>query len=51
MKLAGKDIPTTVDVPFKLRQVQKGMCNPDLPLDASVSSTLDGDLLKAMFKK
>ena len=51
MKLAGADIPTTVDVPFKFRQVQKGMCNPELPQDASVSTTLDDDMLKAMFKK
>lgn len=51
MKLAGTDIPTTVDVPFKFRQVQKGMCNPELPQDASVSTTLDDDMLKAMFQK
>jgi ABC-type sugar transport system substrate-binding protein len=51
MKLSGADIPTTVDVPFKFRQVEKGMCNPDLPQDASVSSTLDDQMLKAMFQK
>jgi len=51
MKLSGADIPTTVDVPFQFRQVQKGMCNPALPQDASVSSTLDDEMLKAMFQK
>ena len=51
MKLAGKDVPTVVGIPFQFRQVQKGMCNPDLPLDASVSTRLDGDMLKAMFAK
>ena len=50
MKLAGQDIPTVVDVPFKFRQVTKGMCNPELPLDAAVSTRLDNDMLKAMFK-
>jgi ABC-type sugar transport system substrate-binding protein len=51
MKLAGADIPTVVDIPFKFRQVEKGMCNRDLPLDASVSTRLDSDTLKAMFAK
>ena len=40
-----------VNVPFKFRQVTKGMCNPDLPQDASVSTRLDNDMLKAMFAK
>ena len=51
MHLAGQDIPTVVDVPFRFRPVVKGMCNTDLPLDASVSTRLDGDMLKAMFAK
>jgi ribose transport system substrate-binding protein len=51
MKLAGADIPTVVNVPFKFRQVTKGLCNPDLPQDASVSTRLDNDMLKAMFPK
>jgi ribose transport system substrate-binding protein len=51
MKLAGQDIPVVVDVPFRFRQVTKGMCNPDLPQDASVSTRVDDDMLKAMFAK
>ena len=51
MHLAGKDVPTVVDVPFRFRPVVKGICNPDLPLDASGSTRVDGDMLKAMFKK
>jgi ABC-type sugar transport system substrate-binding protein len=51
MKRAGKDIPVTVDIPFSFRQVEKGMCNEALPLDASVSTRVDGDMLKAMFAK
>ena len=50
-KLAGGDVPTVVDVPFRMRQVVKGMCNPALPEDASVSSTISDDMMKTMFKK
>jgi ABC-type sugar transport system substrate-binding protein len=49
MKRAGQDVPVVVDIPFSFRQVQKGMCNPDLPQDASVSTRVDNDMLKAMF--
>lgn len=49
MSLEGQDIPVVVDVPFRFRQVTKGMCNPDLPQDASVSTRVDDDMLKAMF--
>jgi hypothetical protein len=51
MKLAGAEIPAVVDIPFKFRQVEKGMCNKDLPLDASVSTRIDSEMLKAMFVK
>ncbi len=51
MKLEGKDVPPTVNIPFQFREVTKGMCNPDLPLDASGSTRLDGEFLKAMFPK
>ena len=50
-KLAGGDVPTVVDVPFRMRQVVKGMCNPALPEDASVSSTISDEMMKTMFKK
>ncbi|MCB1502031.1 MAG: substrate-binding domain-containing protein [Bauldia sp.] len=49
MKRAGQDVPVVVDIPFSFREVVKGMCNPDLPQDASVSTRLDADMLKAMF--
>lgn len=51
MKKEGKDVPPAVDVPFKMKPVVKGLCNPALPQDASVSTLLDGDMLKAMFVK
>ena len=34
-----------------MKPVVKGMCNPDLPLDTSVSTLVDGEMLKAMFAK
>lgn len=51
MHLAGQDVPTVVDIPFRFRPVEKGMCDESLPLDASVSTRLDGEMLKAMFAK
>ncbi len=41
----------TIDVPFRMKQVAKGMCNRALPEDASVSTLLDNDMLKAMFSE
>jgi ribose transport system substrate-binding protein len=51
MKKAGGDVPANIDVPFRMKQVVKGMCNRALPEDASVSTLLDNDMIKAMFAK
>jgi ribose transport system substrate-binding protein len=51
MKKAGQEVPPNVDVPFRMKRVVKGMCNPSLPEDASVSTLLDNEMLKAMFAK
>lgn len=50
-KLRGEDVPTLVDVPFKMKQVAKGMCNKDLPEEMPVSTLVDADMLAKMFKK
>ena len=34
-----------------MKQVVVGLCNPALPEDASVSTLIDGDMMKAMFAK
>jgi hypothetical protein len=34
-----------------MHQVVKGMCNHELPEDASVSTLVDSDMMKAMFAK
>ncbi len=51
MKKAGMEVPARIDVPFKLKPVVKGLCNPALPEDASVSTLLDNEMLQAMFAK
>jgi len=51
MKHAGQAVPASVDVPFKMKRVTRGLCNPALPEDASVSTLIDGEMLKAMFTK
>jgi ribose transport system substrate-binding protein len=51
MSRDGNDVPANIDVPFRMKQVAKGMCNRALPEDASVSTLLDNDMLKAMFSK
>jgi len=51
MEKEGKDVPGKIDVPFKMKQVTKGLCNPTLPEDASVSTLIDSDMMKAMFAK
>lgn len=49
MKKAGQDVPPGINVPFSMKPVVTGLCNPDLPLDASASTLIDKDMLKAMF--
>ena len=50
-KLRGEEIPAVVDVPFKMKQVQSGMCNQSLPQEIPVSSLVDADMLAQMFQK
>jgi len=51
MKRAGDTIPASIDVPFKMHRVVKGLCNPALPEDASVSTLVDNEMMQAMFPK
>lgn len=51
MKKEGKDVPVAIDVPFKMHAVHKGLCNPAIPEDASVSTLVDDEMMKAMFPK
>lgn len=50
-KLRGEEVPAVVDVPFKMKQVAKGMCNPSLPEEMPVSTLVDAEMLALMFKK
>jgi ABC-type sugar transport system substrate-binding protein len=51
MKKEGKDVPATVDVPFKMHEVHKGQCNPAIPESASLTTLVDNDMMKQMFAK
>ncbi|TGP21459.1 MULTISPECIES: substrate-binding domain-containing protein [unclassified Mesorhizobium] len=48
--IAGEKIPADLQIPFSLKPVKKGLCNRDLPMETSVSTTVDAEMLKAMFK-
>ncbi|MEQ8345443.1 MAG: substrate-binding domain-containing protein [Sneathiellaceae bacterium] len=50
MSKGGTAIPPHVDVPFKMKQVAKGMCNPDLPDEMPVSTLVSTSMLDRMFK-
>lgn len=49
--IAGTEVPAEIQLPFKLKPVVKGLCNPDLPMETSVSATVDKTTLKAMFTR
>jgi ribose transport system substrate-binding protein len=49
MKKAGKAVDPSINVPFAMKPVVKGMCDPALPLDASVSTLVPTDMMKKMF--
>lgn len=49
MALAGQQVAPKIDVPFSMKPAHDGLCNPDLPMETSVSTLVDTDTLKAMF--
>ncbi len=49
MSLAGGEVDPHIDVPFSMKQVTEGLCNPDLPQETSVSTLIDDAMLQAMF--
>jgi len=51
MKKEGKDVPASVNVPFKMHPVVKGQCNPAIPESASLTTLVDNDMMKEMFAK
>lgn len=50
MKRDGKEIPPSVDVPFLMKEVQKGMCDKNLPDQMPVSTAIDAEMLGRMFQ-
>ena len=51
MSIAGTAVDAQINVPFKMKPAVKGLCNPALPMETSVSTLVDTDTLKAMFAK
>lgn len=51
MSIDGKEIASRISVPFKMKPAVKGLCNPDLPMEMSVSTMVDLDTLNGMFAK
>jgi len=51
MKKEGKDVPPSINVPFKMHAVVKGQCNPAIPESASLTTLVDNDMMKEMFAK
>lgn len=50
VSLRGGDVPNVVDVPFQMKQVQKGMCDTSLSEQMPVSSLVDGDMIGKMYR-
>jgi ribose transport system substrate-binding protein len=51
MKKECKDVPPSVNVPFRMHRVVKGLCNPAIPESASLTTLVDNDMMKEMFAK
>jgi ABC-type sugar transport system substrate-binding protein len=51
MAIAGTAVDTQITVPFKLKPAVVGLCNPDLPMETSVSTLVDTETLQGMFPK
>lgn len=49
MAKAGDDVNARINVPFSMKPVVAGLCNPALPQEISVSSLVDTDTLLQMF--
>lgn len=49
MAIAGETVAPTIDVPFSMKPAADGLCNPDLPMETSVSTLVDTATLQAMF--
>jgi len=50
MHIDGEEVPPMVDVPFLMKEVEDGICNPDLPDQMPVSTAIDSDMLGRMFQ-
>lgn len=49
MYLRGAEIPAQIILPTSMRQVDESSCVRDLPSDASVTSFVPADVVRAMY--
>lgn len=49
MPITGTEIAPRIDVPFLMRPAKDRLCNTALPMETSVSTSVDEEMLKAMF--
>ena len=49
MAIAGQEVGPRINVPFAMKPAVAGLCNPDLPMEMSVSTLVDVPTLTAMF--
>lgn len=49
MALHGEEVPSSIIIPTYMQQVNESHCHPDLPDDASISSMVPDDVVKAMY--
>ncbi|MCW5886857.1 MAG: substrate-binding domain-containing protein [Anaerolineales bacterium] len=49
MKLSGQDVPSSIVIPPYIQQVNESHCYRDLPDDASISSMVPHDVVRAMY--
>lgn len=51
MAQAGQEVSSAINVPFSMKPVVEGQCDPSLPMEISVSSLVDAETLSEMFAK
>ncbi len=49
MSIAGQEVAARINVPFAMKPAVAGLCNPELPMEMSVSTLVDVPTLTAMF--
>ncbi|MGZ9810255.1 substrate-binding domain-containing protein [Pseudoroseicyclus sp. H15] len=49
MAIEGEEVAPVIEVPFSMKPATDELCNPELPMETSVSTLVDTETLKQMF--